>query len=386
MKLLIVKPRFSAAIGGGETYVRELMRHFSRRGLEVHLLTGRHSFNTSTWEGCSIHAIDGFDSKDVSLQQATPQFYRALERVKPDVVHIHNLLAYWLHSSLTSPGQYPTILTIHASPDLPQRLFGTFQDAAAETAFCKQLLTNGRYDKLLFGSSYYVDSYLKAVPEIARDKIDVAHYFPAQSIAGPVAPRQHLPSSIVRVLFPSRLVQHKGIEDCLRAMKELPSNYCLDLPAFHYRSSAMYHRHINALIRELGLKERIIYPKGATTINQMATHYKRADVAVIPSHFEGFGIVAVEALSWGLPVVTTGVGGLGEIIADNENGIVVAPHSPSLLAEGIRRAAEDTPLRSKITSNGLKTVRKHFSYTQHMNQIERIYNEILRTNREPARQ
>lgn len=379
MKLLIVNSRFLPRIGGGETYILELMHYFSSLGWEVHLLTSDVGYKKEKWENCSIHYISGFDDNDGNTRTAIPQFRRVLDRIKPDLVHVHNIMPYFLFSSITSVGEFPVVLTVHNTPDVPRRLFGSFKDFEAEEAFCRQLLTNKRYQALLFGSQYYLDAYAASVPEIRQQGTEVAHYFPPRLSVG-TGQIKRMPTDTINLLFPSRILPRKGIEDCLQALALLSSQYVLHLPAMASNELGGYNDTVAELINDLGLEDRVIRPHDITTPDKMREYYEKADMVIIPSHYEGFGIVAVEALSWALPVVTTGVGGLGEIIKDGVNGIYSRPHEPESLATAIEKVVGDDDMREKLVQEGLRIVDSQFSYERHMKQVEEIYREVYRAN------
>ncbi len=371
MRLLIVNSRFLPMIGGGETYILELMLYFSSLGWDVHLLTNNNGYKDKKWKNCTIHSINGFDDTNLAFHTAAPQFREVLDDVKPDIIHVHNIMPFFLYSSITSQGEFPTVVTIHNTPKLPERLFGGFGNLRTESIFCKQLFNTGRYDALIFGSQYYLDSYAQEVPEIQNDKTHVVHFFPPSQTVGPFVPKQPAGSKI-RILFPSRVIQRKGVEECIRALALLPSNFVLDIPAFSYHETSGYNHSIYSLIENLDLKDRVLLPTSLTTPDMMAEHYKKANIVVIPSHYEGFGIVAVEAMTWGVPIVTTGVGGLGEIFND-QSCILVQPHDPDSLAAGIERLSNDDTLYINIAENGIDTVRSRFGYDKHMQRIKTIY-------------
>ena len=133
----------------------------------------------------------------------------------------------------------------------------------------------------------------------------------------------------------------------------LPDNYVLELPAILQMEYQNYNKVVLDLIDKLDLKERVIYPDKKVIGKEMFEYYKRADVVLIPSYFEGFGIVAVEAMNASSPVVTTCAGGLGEIIEDNYNGVKISLNDLSDAKEKIIKLREERKLTIETISSSL---------------------------------
>lgn len=207
----------------------------------------------------------------------------------------------------------------------------------------------------------------------------MVYYFPPRITTRTVSSR-HTISGSKRLLFPSRIVARKGIETCLEAMAKLPQEFTLSLPALFpmSRVDATYYKKIINLISALSLKDRIIFPKEIVTPEKMFRYYQDADIVLVPSEYEGFGIVAVEAMKWGLPVVASNVGGLAEIITDGVDGLLIEPRNADSIVEAVLRLARDKRLALQLAKQAKITVRDRFSLERHMNRIEEIYSHAQR--------
>lgn len=376
-KLLLINPKFLPIIGGGETYTIELMRYFSKKW-EVHLITQERGFNKSEWKNCKIHYIEEFDDNNLNIFKCIPHLRKLLTKINPDLVHIHNLIPFFIFSTVTHLNEFPTVLTIHNTPNIPQRLFGSFNDFESECIFARQLLLNNRCNKIIFGSNFYLDNYAKVVPLIKDKKAEVIHYFPPELTKGSLKSNRSFNSSDnINILFPSRVVKRKGIEEAIAALAKLPQKFKLTLPAFAQIDDLNYKIKIKDMIARLNLQNRVSIPKKIITHTTMKSFYQNSDVVIIPSHYEGFGIVAVEALSWGVPVIASETGGLKEIIKNNHNGLTIRPGNTHDLVKAIHLLASNKKLVNKLTSVGIKTVKNKFSLQSHMTKIENIYLEVL---------
>jgi glycosyltransferase involved in cell wall biosynthesis len=89
-----------------------------------------------------------------------------------------------------------------------------------------------------------------------------------------------------------------------------------------------------------------------------------ADVLVLPSLAEGFGLVLIEAMAAGVPVVATDVPGIRDVVSDGVNGLLVPPKSPQALAGAIGRVLSDRALRQMLVGNGSRIVRERFTWQQ----------------------
>ena len=108
---------------------------------------------------------------------------------------------------------------------------------------------------------------------------------------------------------------------------------------------------------DLGLQDRVEF-LGFLDQEDLGAVYARADMLVLPSYYgEGFPTVISEAMSYGLPIVTTPIRGAADHLVEGENVLFVAPHAPQEVAEAIVTLAGDEPLRRRLGENNLGKVR-----------------------------
>jgi len=98
---------------------------------------------------------------------------------------------------------------------------------------------------------------------------------------------------------------------------------------------------------------------------------KQIGVLVLPSIAEGFGLVLIEAMAAGVPVVATDVPGIRDVVRHDQTGLLVDPHDLTGLAFAVMRVIEDAGLRSRLISAGLREVRERFSWSQVIEQYRR---------------
>lgn len=109
--------------------------------------------------------------------------------------------------------------------------------------------------------------------------------------------------------------------------------------------------------------------------NELPHYFSAADVFAFHTLYEGFGIVAIEAMSCGTPIITTNVGGLKEIVENNNAGVVVPPNNPSVLADALLQILEDSSLRHKLSKNARNAALKKYQTGVVAKQYIDLYNE-----------
>jgi glycosyltransferase involved in cell wall biosynthesis len=137
----------------------------------------------------------------------------------------------------------------------------------------------------------------------------------------------------------------------VRALEHLPSEATLDVVGSGDEDA---ERRLRALA-----DERVRF-RGAVQREQLPAVYASADAVLFPVRWrEPWGVVPLEAMAIGRPVVATGRGGSGEYLRDGENALLFDAEDPAALAAQITRLANDAPLRERLRSAGLETARAH---------------------------
>jgi glycosyltransferase involved in cell wall biosynthesis len=173
--------------------------------------------------------------------------------------------------------------------------------------------------------------------------------------------------NVERVKSPRPVIIHVGKFDnnkaqdvTLRAVQKLlDEGFCVDLILVGSAGSALDE--VRHLIKELKLDSHVQLHVGLPH-EAIPSLMARADVLVLPSRNESFGLVLVEAGVVGLPVIATCVGGIPELISDYKTGLLISPDQPSELADAIRMLLTDTPLAARLASEWHKEVLERFTW------------------------
>jgi glycosyltransferase involved in cell wall biosynthesis len=157
------------------------------------------------------------------------------------------------------------------------------------------------------------------------------------------------------VLFAGRLSPEKGILELVAAANGMKLVVAGDGP----------------------LRERVPGALGFVPHHALGPLYERAAVVAVPSHREGFGVVCAEAMAYGRPVVAGAVGGLLDLVADGETGLLVPPRDVPALREALERLLGDRELRRRMGEAGRERVREHFAWPAVTDATIAAYEEAL---------
>jgi glycosyltransferase involved in cell wall biosynthesis len=210
---------------------------------------------------------------------------------------------------------------------------------------------------------------------VVHDGIPVPD-FPSAEDRQRVRQRLGLPLDKQIVLFAGQMIEIKGIADLLRAWsfleEKLKEKSILVLVGEDQQQRGAYRRGMEKLAEDLKIQARFTGFCPNVADWQMA-----ADVAVVPSHVEPFGLVTVEAMSYGLPVIGTAVGGLCETIVPDETGLLVPPRSPEQLAQALTRLLTSAATRQQFGKAGRRRCEEKFSIGTHTQKVLEEYNQVL---------
>jgi D-inositol-3-phosphate glycosyltransferase len=188
------------------------------------------------------------------------------------------------------------------------------------------------------------------------------------------------------VLYVGRFDPRKGIETAVRAFAKMQS----ELSAFRSekfkfvvvggssddRTDGAERARIEQIVREEGISDQIIFA-GQVGHDLLPFYYSAADVCVVPSHYEPFGLVAIEAMACGTPVVASDVGGLKFTVLPEETGLLVPPKDVEGFAHAIQRILGDEVWARKLRRQASTNVSKRFSWNGVGIQLSDLYRRTL---------
>jgi len=164
---------------------------------------------------------------------------------------------------------------------------------------------------------------------------------------------------VFRILYVGHITRAKGVVDLENAVVGLPANidWCLDMVGRNTVEPDTTEK-IRAICRDAGVENRLML-HGRLADDALLALYTSADVFVLPSYWEGYGIVLLEAMSHRLAVISTTAGAIPEVVSDGETGLLVAPGDAEALNEAIVNLMQDRELLEMLAANGLDFARRH---------------------------
>ncbi len=213
--------------------------------------------------------------------------------------------------------------------------------------------------------------------------VDTSRFHPieqayAKSVIG--VPRDHR-----SVLFAGRIEPLKGIDTLFQAMARLNAGLAPGAPicviviggdpsAEGQRQNEEMAR-LHALRAQLGLDDLITF-LGARDQDTLQYYYAAADVLVMPSHYESFGMVALEAMACGTPVIASDVGGLSQLVKHNQTGLRVPSKDPEALAHALQALLTDEA-RRRIMGHRAACYAEDFSWIKIVDRLLGVYEDLL---------
>lgn len=177
------------------------------------------------------------------------------------------------------------------------------------------------------------------------------------------------------LLFAGRLQPFKGLDLLLHAMTYLPNHGMTQLLVVGGNAGKTDElAKMNSLVNELGIRSTVVFV-GAVEHEKMPIFYNAADICVIPSYHESFGLVAVEALASGTPVVASRVGGLATIVKDGETGYLFDERSPETLATYLCLLMSENEIRNAMADAARLSVMK-YNWSATARRLFKVYQEL----------
>ncbi len=170
-------------------------------------------------------------------------------------------------------------------------------------------------------------------------------------------------------------VSLKGVVPLLHAVAALRRHRSVELVVL---GEARPNGAVAATMRQLGLTGTVRFVRGIGEA-EVAQHYAQAQVAVVPSLYEGFSIPALQAMASGVPLVATTAGALPEVVGTNgETGLLVPPGDAAALSRAIGALLDDPALAQRLSEAALRRSRERFSWEATARATAEAYREVVR--------
>jgi glycosyltransferase involved in cell wall biosynthesis len=386
MRVLHVSWEFPPrVIGGIASHVFDLSRSLARRGVEVHVLTcnfpGAREYEDI--DGVKVHRVESYAAGDSFLGWAL-RMQKNMERngcdlinfIKGvDLIHSHDWLSGVAGIGLKHLYRRPLITTMH-STEVGRRI-GIHNDLQASIHEIEGWLCHESWQ--IITCSYYMRSHVSSVLRVPGDRISViqngvdVNKFSFDFNYWEVRNRFANGSEKI-LLFVGRLVPEKGLDVLIRALPNILSN------GINAKIVAVgegpQREEFQQMANEYGLAEKIIFV-GHVDDWTLRALYRVADVTVVPSKFEPFGIVALEAMAAHCPLVVSDVGGLNEIVDHEGTGLKVPLNNADALSSAIMRIIRDVGFKNWIVNNAYQKCLWNYNWNSIAEWTAGVYGAVL---------
>ena len=385
------------ANGGLNVYVREVCTAFSERGIATDIFTRKQSLDDPNVETLAplsrvIYLPAGTGLDKYSLFGEVPFFasrileFAGEENITYDLLYSHywlsgevacllrpRLAAGWAHTAHTLGLVKNRTLAAGARPEPQLRI-----QVEGELAQQADMLIGSTPDE----ARELVDAY-GADPErvfVVPPGVDLATFHPMDHAAA----RREIGYGDGRLLlFVGRLERLKGVEIAIRALALLRDRQhddvrLLILGEDSREGDESEKERLKAIATQMGVRDRVEFV-GSVAHHELPFFYAAADVCVMPSYSESFGLVALEAQACGCPVVASGVSGLRSVVRDGVSGYLIDAHDPAAYAERIGRVLEDREIAQQMGRRG-SLLAQRFSWTRTADRLEELFAGVVEKN------
>ncbi len=390
--------------GGMNVYVRELTRKLGECGVHVDVFTRSQDDHVphilhDLGYGCRVVHIPAGPEIPLpkkELIQYVPDFVTGIQQfaqekaIQYDLIHSHYWLSGLAAQQLKESWHIPFIQMFHTlgemknriarSPeemDPPERITGEKQIIA----WASKVIAATVAEKAQLEFLYRADSGKIAV---VPPGVDPARFYPIPKDEAKQAIQ--VPEDDRIILFVGRIEPLKGIDTLLKAMSilktsgvqcELPHDLVIigGDPESKEAELSNEMRRLKDISRQHGLDNMILF-LGKRGQDTLPYYYSAAEMVVMPSHYESFGMVALEAMACGTPVVASQVGGLAFLVKDGETGFVVPDGDAKALADCLFRLMIDEDLRKTMGEKAAVHARS-YHWGEIARQIQMVYAEVL---------
>lgn len=395
-------------LGGEVIYVRQLSKALSRHGWTIDIFTRWSSAKTAQIAKLhpNVRVIRlkagplSYVPKDVLFPYMTEyinNFLAFREQSKLDYLLLHGnyYFSAWAANRLAKLLNIPSIVTFHSLGVVKHQVLNANDPSPKERTAIETEVMEGA-DRVIATSPFMKDAfqtYYHLNPKkivLIPGGVNLKRFEPvAQKLARRIL---HFANNKLIVLYVGRMERRKGIDTLLRAMGELATAMPKERgllrlyitggePRRRWKAEKngaekQERDRLNAIVEELGIKD-IVRFVGGVDRELLPYYYNAADVTVVPSIYEPFGLVPLEAMACGSPVVASRVGGMEWTVKDGKTGFLVPPQDAHAFAQKIQLILADAPLRQTLKEHGIDRVKHMFSWETVGDQMSSLYHDVL---------
>ncbi len=388
--------------GGMNVYVRDFSRELGRQGILVDVFTRsqddcapriKHDLGNG---GRVIHIAAG-PEKPIPVDQVANYLdeftagvlqFAASEDIEYDLIHSHYWLSGLVADKLRDVWQRPIVHMFHTLGHMKNQIAQSDNQRASDARLAGEYKVMTLADKLIAATpaeeAQLIDLYNAQPGKIAiiPPGVDLERF---QPIPKDVAKKQvGIPCGNTNILFTGRIEPLKGIDTMLRAMAliqarrpEVLHNACMAIIGGDPWADDLDEEmaRLQQLRTDLDIHDLVTF-LGAKDQDLLPNYYAAAEMVVMPSHYESFGMVALEAMAMGTPVIASEVGGLAYLVKHGVTGYHVPSRDPEALAARIYELLSNHKCRQHLGQQARDYARQ-YDWANIVNRMMTVYEEVL---------
>lgn len=380
MRILHVNPFFYPYFGGTENYLFELCKRLSKRN-SVGVITSRLP-NTEKFEeieGTKVYRITSIVLRKLPAFLPPPlsipisfrrNLFKIYKQEKPDIIHLHNrfflnfaAVVFWKKSL-----GVPLFLTLHNARPAGISREIDFWGQLFDDTIGKEIMR--RADRIIANSKWTLnvtlpEDYPRERTEVIYNGVDTKSYRRIDTDLKDRLGCEFLSTTLCR------LIPQKGVGYLIKAVRDIEGDF---MAVIIGRGPKLVE--LKSLTKKLGLEKKILFVTEFISEPKKIEYYSASDFFILPSLWEPFGMVLIEAMACGNPVIATKVGGIPEIVS-TDCGLLVEPRSQGQIAEAANRLINDEKLRKKLSRNARERSEKFFDFDVIAEKVEKSYARFL---------
>ncbi len=311
-----------------------------------------------------------------SLLRSAVQVRRAASAHRAALIHANSTRAGLVAAIATRLGAPPAV--VHVRDCLPS---GRAAQATRKMigSGAAAVIANSRYTAQCFGAA-------RGRPlRVVHNAVDLGRFNPERLSKAEARSRLGFPDAGVLLGVVAQLTPWKAQDDAIRILgllrEEHPDAQLLLVGEAKFTSSATrydnlaFEQSLRELAGQLGLAARVCF---LGEHDDAPVVLRALDILLVPSWEEPFGRTVLEAMAMETPVAATDVGGPAEIVTDGRDGLLLPPRAPDRWADTLRVLLADNARRAGMAANARRTVEERFTIAAHVEEILRIYGEVIR--------
>jgi len=208
---------------------------------------------------------------------------------------------------------------------------------------------------------------VKWLPNLQKKSVAVSNAVPISDLSNCSTIKKY------DILFVGRLTKAKGVDILLKAIKIIKEKYQKEIRAAIVGKGYL-DEELKGLVMELGIEKEVEFLGVRRDIEKLMQSTK---LFVLPSRWEGLPLTILEAMSSGVGIIATKVGGIPEVIENEKEGILISPEDPEALAGAIAELLKDRELRVKLGVNAYKKVKEKYSMEVYTKNIVEFYKSLI---------